>query len=307
MCRQTIVTKCKKRFWQSLLCLLFAAFLSGCKNSRPVSGELTGTAIPTLSPSVTEAPVSPTVTKEPDIGFPTKPPAVITNTPPAALTITPTKSVTEIAEVSKAPTKTPTKEPTKEPDLPSTKSPTATPIPFASITPSVTAVITIPPENPITPTKAPEDNPDKTMTPTPVPDFDRLVAEGFTRTEDFFGKRQIYFLNLFSDATLSTTSSTYRFDYKAEQNPEFIFSIIGEERKSSASFPTELSDDCEEFVFDKEAEGDYAYSFHRGSQMVIGRVYDCKSEAETHRIRVELTFPVSMEVSDEPYFFLQER
>lgn len=239
-------------------------------------------------PGITDSPVpSPTETgmPTPEQGTPTTEPEGETPTP--EITKTPTSGPTD----TPVPPPTATAEPTKEPEL--TLPPEVTSGPENT----VTAEPTIPPEN-LTPT--PE--------PTGQPEYETLLRNGWQRTEDFFGCREIFFSGRFDETVLIAVPARYEYRYTSSADESVSFSVIGEEGLQIQEFLDGLAGETMECYIERETEYDYCYRYTEGEETVVGRIYDCGTE-EVHRcMRIELRMTATGTTPAEGHeFYLKER
>lgn len=258
------------------LCLLFA----GCV--KPVTG-----------PETTNTP-APAVTGEVE---PTKTPA------PAKTT--PTPAVTEpIAE----PTAVPEVKPTDEPKV--TEVPNITPVVTTEPTPTSGPEATKPPEGgdgTEVPGVTPEPTPVPVVTavplPTPVPEYGTLLENGWQRTEDFFGCREIFFSGIFDLGEAITGEESYEFCYRSASDESVLFRVIGEEGRSAEAFLDELRQNQSDCLIEQEGTEDYSYVYIDGQNRIKGRVYDCGNGEAVNRMRVEFYSPAHSDIQTEGYGF----
>ncbi len=226
---------------------------------------------------------------------------------PEQATSMPVPTVTEPAI---KPTVAPTAVPTDTPELTPpvfvtpTEVPEATPViaPESTTTPR-------PQEGDITeaPTLTPEVSPEPTATPIPlptaIPEYDTLLQNGWQRTEDFFGCREIFFSGKFDDAEPVIGEGSYEFSYRAVSDVSVLLRIIGEEGMSLQPFLDELRLNRPECLIEQEGPEDYSYAYVEGKTQVNGRVYACGDEETKHRMRVEFYSPAGSDVQTEGYGF----
>lgn len=252
------------------LCLLFV----GCV--KPVTGpETTNTPAPTATGEV-------------------KP----TKTPAPAKT-TPTPAVTE-----------PIAEPTAVPEVKPTDEPKVTEVP--NITPAVTTEPT-PTTGPEggdgteVPGVTPEPTPVPVVTavplPTPVPEYGTLLENGWQRTEDFFGRREIFFSGIFDLGEAITGEESYEFCYRSASDESVLFRVIGEEGSSAEAFLDELRQNQPDCLIEQEGTEDYSYVYIDGQNRIEGRVYDCGNGEAVNRMRVEFYSPAHSDIQTEGYGF----
>ena len=263
-------------------CLFFGMLccLTGCV--KPVVGpEITDTPVPTLTGGV-PTPVPDTPTPVPEItGEEIRPTEEPIGTPDNVPTIT--------------------TEPNSTPDLSPTTgaedSVSATPRPEK--TPTVVPKPIVTPEPAVTPTQVP--------VPTGQPDYMALLQNGWQRTEDFFGNREIFFSGIFDETEPVVSSGRYEFRYTASSDAGVSFSIIGEEGLTVQEFLDKLIQGSRECWIEPEGEADYSYTYTDGDIRVMGRIYACRAEDKVHRMRVEFCSSISTEEQTEGYtFFLRE-
>lgn len=276
----------KKRTMYAGLFLGVWLGFAGCVNpaDRP---EVTNTPVP----AVTEG-VNPTLSPGPVSGTPV--PAV---TKPAA-----------------RPTVAPTAGPTAGPEMtpPVSVVPTECPDVTSVITPECTATPIIS-EGDIAaqPSSAPEVTPvvlpEPTVTPSPLPtarpEYDTLMQNGWQRTEDFFGCREIFFSGKFDDAESVIGEGSYEFSYRAVSDVSVLLRIIGEEGVGLQPFLDELRKKRPECLITQEGQGDYSYSYVEGKTQVSGRIYDCGSAETINRMRVEFYSLAGTDIQTEGYGF----
>lgn len=221
----------------------------------------------------------------------------ITDTPVPSPTeaVFPTQELqpTEGPEVPEGPTAPPEMtlpaEPTEAPGVTSALEPTATAEPSDAPSPTPTA------EPEIDLTEVPE--------PTGQPSYDTLLQNGWQRTEDFFGCREIFFSGRFDRSELLAEPGRYEYRYTASEEEGVIFSVIGEEEEPLQPYLEELATNSLECTIERETEGDYRYLYTDGEIMVSGRVYACDRNGTPGRTRVEFCIPAQEDLSTEGYEF----
>lgn len=244
--------------------------LGACTEPVVGPGE-TNTPVPTVTVGVIPSQVPETPTPEPT----KEPEPTATSAPSAAPTAT------------SAPTQTPTPvpKPTEEPE------PTVTPVPSATNTPVPTEA----PEVLVTPTPVP--------LPTGQPEYETLLQNGWQRTGDFFGCREIFFSGKFDRTELSAVPGRYEYRYTASSDEEISFSVIGEEGLTVQQFLDELTQRVPECRMEQEAEEDYRYTYLEGELLVQGRIYACGTQENRNRMRIEFRGPGAGDVTTEGYEF----
>lgn len=256
---------------------------------------LSGCVRPTVGPGSTNTPVPQTtegVRPTPEQEQPTGTPELSPTEPAVKPTVAPTAGPTE------APGFTPTVfvTPTEIPDsTPSVKpEDTTTPVPQEG---SVTGV----------PTLTPEGLPEPTLTPIPlptvIPEYDTLLRNGWQRTEDFFGCREIFFSGKFDDAEPVIGEGSCEFGYRAVSDASVLLRIIGEENAGVQPFVEELRQNRPECLIEQEGPEDYSYAYVEGKTQVNGRVYACRNGGTEHRMRVEFYSPAGSDMQTEGYGF----
>jgi len=269
---------CGKQGKRAVCAGLFLGVLIGTAScvTPTVPPELTGTPSPVSTGEVLPTPVEDTPTPEPYITEAVPTPELFSPTPEDLPTATP------------EPTEEPVVSPTPEP----TFIPTVTPEPV--ITPEPTAT----PET--EPTEAPTATPEPI--PTESPAYDTLLNNGWQRTEDFFGCREIFFSGIFYDAKLTAKPGRYEYRYTATTEG-VSFLVIGEENLTVQQFLDELAEKTDEFRLEPESAEDCRYFYVIGDTRVSGRVYACRTEEAEHRMRVELRCPADATEETEGYDF----
>lgn len=247
----------------------------GC--SRPtVQPDVTNVPSPvgTQEPGNTKIPDIPETTKTPEkndeTGKPTKEPEM---TP----SLTPTLSPVPTGKPSASPV------PTKEPEIPPTPVPGITPEPTPEATPILSVTVTV------LPTSLPTETP--LPLPTDLPDYGTLLQNGWQRTEDFFGKREIYFSGIFDATGMIAVPGRYEYRYTALGEAGVELVLIGEEEMSVELFLDELPQKDTDCLVYSEGEDDYAYSYSLDGRSIRGRVYACETDGKVNRMRVELICP----------------
>ncbi len=213
---------------------------------------------------------------------------------------------TEEPEVLPTPTPEPlpTPVPTATPEPEPTPTPVPTPIPIS--TPEPTPAPTMNPEAEVTPepTMTPEVTSEPTPTPEPTgrPEYDTLLQNGWQRTGDFFGRREIFFSGMFDKTELIAEPGRYEYRYLASGDDAVSFYIIGEEMPAQ-QFLDELllqQDDC---LIEQEGTDDFSYVYVEGDVRVRGRVYSCTEGETERRMRIEFFGPAFAETQTEGYEF----
>lgn len=284
-----------------MLCGLFGCVKPGpiaqpVATKTPVPSPTEAVApMPTSAPEITETPtptvrpVKPipeaTATPEPEV---TMPISEITPTPELQITITPVPEITV----------------TPEPEAKSTPEPQATVSPEPEVTVTRSPEITVTPEPEITVTPEPEImvTPEPEVTPTPAPDYNALLQNGWQRTEDFFGCREIYFSGQFTETELIAEEGYYEYRYTKTGDATTYFSLIGETALLQGLLD-ELAQKGTECVILQEEDSLYSYVYAEDGMVVKGRVYACVAEDAEHRMRAELHYPVGEEEKSEGYDF----
>lgn len=208
------------------------------------------------------------------------------------------------------PTVAPTVVPTDGPEM--TPPVFVTPTDFPEVTPVITPESTATPRLPeedITevPTVMPEISPEPTVTPVPlptsIPEYDTLLQNGWQRTEDFFGCREIFFSGKFDDAEPVIGEESYEFSYRAASDVSVLLRIIGEEGVGLQPFMDELRRNRPECLIVQEGPEDYSYAYIDGKTQVNGRIYACGGEETEQRMRVEFYSPAGSDMQTEGYGF----
>ncbi len=240
---------------------------------------------PTEGPATTDTPV-PAVTGD---VTPTETPAPTKTLPTQGITATPTAEPVTTPKVSPEPITTPEATPTPE-VLSPTPEPAKTQGPEPTTEPGLTPEVTV------TSTPLPE--------PTASPEYDTLMENGWQRTDDFFGYREIYFSGMFDETELIAVPGRYEYRYTSAKDPNVAFSIIGEEGVSAGAFLEELTLAYPDCTISWESEGDYRYIYTEGDTTTQGRIYDCGTDGLILRVRVEFYSPVGAEQTEGYAFYL---
>ena len=256
---------------------------SGCVKPTPGPGA-TNTPVP-----VATGDVKPTTgpTTEPVAG--TQVPQV--TEPVTAPTVTPVAGPTDVPEMTPPVMVTPAEGPETTPVItPGTPTPG---VPEEDVT-----------EDPVlTPEVSPELSPTPVPLPTAVPEYDTLLQNGWQRTEDFFGCREIFFSGKFDDAEPVVGDDGYEFSYRAVSDVSVLLRIIGEENRGVSMFLEELQRSYPDCLTVQEGPDDYSYVYIDGKTQVTGRVYACGDEENGNRMRVEFYSPAGSDVQTEGYGF----
>ncbi len=272
--------------------------LAACKEPT-VPPEATGTPLPTATAEGVPTPVPAEPTKAPVISdSPDKP----TPTPVPAPSVSPTAAA--------LPTEKPTATPTAVPAITEVVTPTPEALPTVEPTPEISMTPT--PAPTVSPTGEPEVTPtEEPATPTPEPTgqpaYDTLIQNGWQRTEDFFGNREIFFSGRFDRTELIAVPGRYEYRYTASSDAGILFSVIGEENAQIQHFLDELAQGMSECIIEREAEEDYRYRYMDGDVTVSGRIYACGTEGIPCRMRIEFRMSGAGELPAEGYeFYLKE-
>lgn len=287
----------------------------GTKTPVPSPTEA-GSLLPTSTPGGTKTPV-------PTAG-PTKPIPVITATPMSTVTPIPEKTDSPVPTVTITPepelTATPvpqvtvTPEPeakgTPKPQITVSPIPDPTGIPEPGVTtmpePELTATpepeATTTPEPEVTVTPEPEITSTPEVTSAPMPDYNALLQNGWQRTEDFFGCREIYFSGQFTETELIAEEGHYEYYYRMNGDMTSRLKIIGETALLQ-EFLDELAQKGTACVILQEEESLYGYVYTEEGMIVKGKVYTCVTEGEEHRMRVEVHYPENEEEKSEVFDF----
>lgn len=246
---------------------------------------------PAVHPGVINTPV-PVVTEGPIL-------SQVPDTPTPEPTKVPVPTATSVPGGSPAATATamPTLRPTPTPESVPIPVITVTPLPSATPEPSVTPESTVPPEAEVTPEATP--GPELTR----QPEYETLMQNGWQRTEDFFGYREIFFSGKLDRTELSTAPGRYEYQYTASSDAGIFFSIIGEEGVSVQQFLDELTQTVPDCLTEREAEEDYRYTYTEEAFLVTGRIYACGTAENVRRMRVEFRQPATGDVMTEGYEF----
>lgn len=261
-----------KRAVEAGLCLGAVILAAGCVSPSVVPG-LTSTPVPSPASEEGLTSVPATATPVPTV---TEPVSSVTATPQVTPEERPTVPVT--------PTEAPEQTPTRAPEVTGTGEPE--PGGITEPLPEVTGS----PEASVTPA------------PTGLPEYDTLLRNGWQRTEDFYGERDIYFSGKFDLTELSVSEGRYEYRYRSAADPEIMFLIIGESL-SVQQFLEDLTREKEGCLIVQESDGDYGYRYMEENRQVTGRVYACRGDGKEQRMRVEFYSPDTGEISTEGYGF----
>lgn len=286
MCRKSFKPTGKKRAACLGLFLCILLGVSGC--TKPTEGpESTNTPIPMATEGVkpTPAPVPTTVTPVPPVTKPVVKPTV-------APTVEPTDVPEVIPTVAVTPTECPVTKPVVVPESTATPGPqegdiTEAPSPTPKVTPDIS------PE----PTETP------TPLPTAIPEYDTLLQNGWQRTEDFFGCREIFFSGKFDDAEPVIGEGSYEFSYRSVSDVSVLLRIIGEEGMGLQPFMDDLRKKHPECLITQEGPEDYSYAYVEGKTQVYGRIYACGDGETANRMRVEFYSLAGSDIQTEGYGF----
>lgn len=273
------------------------------------TGAVTRTPVPTPEPTETPGPTEePTATKPPEQHVspePTKTPTPeVTVEPELTITPEPTETPTPGVTEGPEPTVTPEAQPTIAPGpTPVPGEPTPTPVP--EVTPAGSATETPTPTPEADPTATPEPEPTPDVTPEVSPDYEALLAGGWQKTEDFFGRRELYFPGKYNETTLYAESGRYEYRYGAAEEPEVTFSVIGEEGLAVQLFLDSLTQKGDACTVWTEGENDYGYTYTEGTYTVTGRVYGCDTETTSRRMRVEFCYPTEKLQTEDYIFYIK--
>lgn len=219
-----------------------------------------------------------------------------TPTGKAVLTLTPGTPTTEPVPVQ--PVISPT-------EVPAVVSPTPVPTDGPEMTASVTPEPTTEPT--AEPTVSPEIDETPTPEPTGQPEYDTLLQNGWQRTEDFFGQREIFFSGKFDRTELIAVPGRYEYRYTASSEDGIAFFVIGEENVSIQLFLEELASNSIECHIEMEKKNDYRYLYTDGEYTVEGRIYECGTEDVSRCMRVEFRTAAKEELTTEGHeFYLRE-
>lgn len=130
-----------------------------------------------------------------------------------------------------------------------------------------------------------------------------MLRNGWQRTEDFFGCREILFSGKFDDAEPVIGEGTYEFSYRAVTDVSVLLRIIGEENAGVQPFVEELRQNRPECLIGQEGPEDYSYAYVEGKTQVNGRIYVCRDGETEHRMRVEFYSPAGSDMQTEGYGF----
>lgn len=279
--------------------------LSGCVKPGPaVQPAATKTPVP--APTETTAPLptaTPGITESitPTVG-PTKPVPEVTATPEPEKTVTPALEVTVTPEPEVTPTPEPEEIPSPSPE------PEPSPGPEPEVSPGPTSEPEVIPSPTPEPGTTAEPGPEATPTPepeitvAPEPDYNALLQNGWQRTEDFFGCREIYFSGQFTETELIAEEGYYEYRYTKTGDTTASFSLIGE-TKMLQGFLDELAQKGTECEIKQEEESLYSYVYREDGMLVEGRVYACTVDEKEYRMRAELHYPEGIEGTFEGYDF----
>ncbi|MCH5274018.1 MAG: hypothetical protein J1E35_10120 [Lachnospiraceae bacterium] len=264
---------CPKKAAYAGLLLGTVCFICGCKSTK-VNGNVTETPVPTVTtvPTAASTPY-PTPTNMPTV---TKP----TERPTAKPTVGPTKTPTPVPTIQEQPTPVPTPKPSS--------TPSPTPVPTKAPTKAPTKPATKAPTK--APTRKPS-SPTSTPSPTDLPDYDALIQNGWQRTEDFFGQREVYFSGIFNQVELNAEPGRYEYVYTAAVQENVRFAVIGEEDADVWQFLDTLTERYPDCRISLEGEDDYSYEYTAGDERVCGRIYSCLRGETPNRMRIELICP----------------
>lgn len=255
-------------------CLLFAMIQSGCAKTVVQPGDVSS---PNPKPTLGDALLTEAVT----------------------VTVSPTPT----QEVQKGPENTP------EPTVPSrtTGQPEISLAPTQEAVPTSEPAITVTPTVKPTPTEAVKEEVPVTQEPLPtgVPDFTALLQNGWQRTEDFFGEREIFFPGRFNCTELLTDEGRYEYRYTTPENDEAVFCIIGENDMTVQPFLDGLEQDRSDCRITTEGEEDYSYMYTDGVLIVKGRVYACAKGENMAQMRIELRYPAELMQTEGYEFYLK--
>ena len=272
-----------------LVCLLFAMCVGGCMR-REVPTDISPTPIPFHG--VTEG-----VTPEPVTAEPVAPSPEPTKEPVTEATPTP----------SAEPLPTPEPLPTATPESTVTPEPLPTATPESTVTPEL--LPTEIPESTVTPEPLPTEIPESTTTPEPLPtnapDYGTLLQNGWQRTEDFFGCREIVFPGIFNRTELMTKEGYYEYRYTTDNEDGLLFRIVGEDEVGIQPFLDELEQVYAGCVVVPEGAEDYRYSYTEEDTMIKGRVYACNAGERKRRMRIEFCYPAEEAQAEGYEFYLR--
>lgn len=256
---------------------------------------LSGCVVPVVGPGSTNTPVPQTtegVRPTPEQEQPTGTPEPVVTESAVKPTVAPVTGSTETPGVTVPVFVTPTEEPDSTPVI--TPGNTGTPGPQTG-------------DHTEFPTLTPEVSPEPTVTPIPlptaIPEYDTLLRNGWQRTEDFFGCREIFFSGKFDDAEPVIGEGSCEFGYRAVSDASVLLRIIGEENAGVQPFVEELRQSRPECLIGQEGPEDYSYAYVEGKTQVNGRVYACRNGGTEHRMRVEFYSPAGSDMQTEGYGF----
>ena len=135
-----------------------------------------------------------------------------------------------------------------------------------------------------------------------MPDYNALLQNGWQRTEDFFGCREIYFSGRFTETELIAEEGHYEYCYRMNGDMTPRLKIIGETALLQ-EFLDELAQKGTACVILQEEESLYGYVYTEEGMIVKGKVYTCVTEGEEHRMRVEVHYPENEEEKSEVFDF----
>lgn len=152
-------------------------------------------------------------------------------------------------------------------------------------------------------------NPDASPTPEPTgqPEYGTLLQSGWQRTEDFFGRREVFFSGKFDRSELIAVPGRYEYRYTSSSDSTVSFSVIGEEGLDLQQFLDDLIRDSLECYIEMEGPNDYWYLYTEGTHTIEGRVYDCSTDTTVRCMRTEFRSTVVEETLKEGHeFYLKE-
>lgn len=251
---------------------------SACTKT-PVQPGVTSTPVPSVTDGVIPTPVPDDPTETPGL----------TNTPDAPTAI-PSGTPGILPMVTSVPVEGPEATPTELPEVTETVTPEPGNLPTTE------------------PTEIPETETTPTPEPTGQPAYDTLLQNGWQRTEDFFGCREIFFSGKFDHTELIAVPGRYEYRYTASSDAGIMFSIIGEEDIPMQQFLDELAQGTLECHIERETEEDYRYHYTDGAYTVSGRIYSCGTEEKLRHMHIELRMPAKEDLPTEgDEFYLRER
>lgn len=191
--------------------------------------------------------------------------------------------------------------PTEKPEVPVTAGPTITPDAAPTGEPDPTEGPDVSPS----PTATAESDAELTETPEPTgqPAYETLLQNGWQRTGDFFGCREIFFSGKFDCSELIAEPGRYEYRFTSSDEPGVSFSVIGEEELELQPYLEEIAKNSLECHIERETEGDYRYLYTDGETMVSGRIYTCDRDGKTGLMRVEFRTAAREDLSTEGYEF----